>query len=77
MNPTQLRNLQKIAVQPILPLKMCGTSTCQGQRVEPILVLATGSIVGVNYTAKSIQAYRIDGAYGSTLGSYSGGGGHI
>jgi hypothetical protein len=58
-------------------LFICTVSACKDQPVEPPADTGTGSIVGVNYTANGIQWFRIDEAYGSSLGSYRGGGGYV
>lgn len=52
-------------------------SGCDTKKIEPLSDTGSGSIVGVNYTGHGIQWFTINGVSGSSLGRYSGGGGHL
>jgi Protein of unknown function (DUF3304) len=64
------------AIQLIFFLSICTIAGCKGQDMQPPTDTGIGSIVGVNYTSNGIQWFRVDGAYGASLGSYRGGGGY-
>jgi hypothetical protein len=76
MSQSNPRNVVIKAIQLVLFLCICTIVACKGQDIQPLADTGTGAIVGVNYTTNGIQWFQVDGAYGSSLGSYRGGGGY-
>lgn len=76
MSQSSLAYIVKRMAQILVLLCISTISACEEHQAKRPSDKGAGSIVAVNYTAHGIQWFRIDGAQGSSLGAYRGGGGY-